>query len=545
MAQPTRYDQELVTKYTKMGFWDQLTVSHYWDRNAREFPEREAFVDPYKRLTWKQSVQQVNRLALSLLELGIKKDEVIFCQLPNWFEALLCRAACEKAGILALAAPMTMRHSEVENIIKRVNAVAAVVTGDFYGFDYYQMLVELQPSLPSLKHIIIAGEKVPEGTIALKEMVSRPVEEKYPEDCLEKTRLSGYEICGINVTTGTTGFPKLIEVPENPWKLSGQIAVQKFWITPQDNMGEIIPIVGGPGFIFGWYAAALAGAKVVMLERFDPTAALELIEKERITIVVAVPTQMTLMVRHPDLHKYDVSSVRAFCWAGSVLPYDVAKECEEKFQARITGCYGALDMSCITISSVDDPSEVRWTSVGKAFLGTEIKLVDDEGKEVPQGEVGEVTIRGPHCGSGYYLDPEMTRQTWDADGWGKLGDLGRFDADYNLTIVGRKKDIIIRGGQNIYPGEIESILVTHPKITNVAIVPIPDPVMGEKACACVILKPEEKFTFEEMITFLEERKMARYKLPEYLEVVDSFPLLADQKVDKRKLSSSISARLKS
>ncbi len=220
-------------------------------------------------------------------------------------------------------------------------------------------------------------------------------------------------------------------------------------------------------------------------------------------------------------------------------------EIEEKLGCPIVQSYGAMDSGGMTLHSFNDGAKVRLLTIGKPAGGNEVRLADNAGKEVPEGSAGEILVRGPTLVSGYYKDPEATWQVWTEDGWYKTGDLGKFDEYGNLVIVGRKKDVIIRGGQNIYPVEIENLLVNHPKVSNVAIIKMPDPVMGEKACAYIVPKQGHDFTFEEMVSFLKKNGIAAYKLPERLEIVDALPMVAEgQKVDRKVLEKDIGEKLK-
>jgi non-ribosomal peptide synthetase component E (peptide arylation enzyme) len=218
-------------------------------------------------------------------------------------------------------------------------------------------------------------------------------------------------------------------------------------------------------------------------------------------------------------------------------------EIEEKVGGRLTTGLGAVDFGGVTATQLDDPPEVRLFTVGKACGGTEIRVVDDAGEELPRGEIGEIWGRGPGCSSGYYKDPEATWQAWTKDGWFRLGDLGKVDDQGNITVVGRKKDMIIRGGQNIYPVEIENLLFTHPKVLDVAVVGMPDPVMGEKACAYIVPRPGQDLSFDETVSFLKNKGIATYKLPERLEIIDRLPMVGGQKVDKRRLVEDIQEKL--
>jgi len=288
--------------------------------------------------------------------------------------------------------------------------------------------------------------------------------------------------------------------------------------------------------------------RIVMLEIWDPEEALKLIEKEKVTILGGTPSQIALMLNVPNFDKYDVSSVRFIPTTGSGLPYRIAEEAERKFGCPIINIFGGAETGGIaTFNPLDAPFEHRVATVGKPKPGNEVRLVDEHGRDVPEGEIGEVVFRGPSIAPGFYQDPERNRDDYVDGVWIKTGDQGRWDEHGNLMIVGRIKDIIIRAGQNIFPGEIENLLFTHPKVANVVIVGMPDPVMVERACAYVVPKKDENFTFDDMVSFLKG-KVASYKLPERLETMDELPLVgggsAMAKVDKNILRADITEKLK-
>ncbi|MDP2644838.1 MAG: AMP-binding protein [Desulfobacterales bacterium] len=541
-----RYTQEMEARYTQQGWWGGATFLDYLDRNARQIPHKEALTDSKNRMTFAQVKQWCDRVALGLLKLGLQKDDVVMVLLPNIAEALLLRFALPKAGIIGTVGPMTLRQRECEYALEYVEAKAIFMVPQFHNFDYWDMIQKIRPNLPHLKHIIIAGDQVPPGAISLKEMAQSPLEEEYPPGHLEKTSMGLHDVIALGMTTGSTGMPKFAEMTH--WQTwSGPIRAKAWNITEKDVCAAIASLVGGLGHTIPLFIAPYVGARVVLLERFDGEGALRIIEKERVTVASGVPAQLALMLRHPNFARYDVSSLRVFFCAGAVLPADFAKEVEEKMGCRIVTAFGVLEGCPISLTHYDDPVDVRRASVGRPFPGNEVKLVDEEGRAVPEGGAGEFLVRGPYTAGGLYKDPEGTLKMWGGqkDGWCATGDLGKIDAAGNLHIVGRRKDIIIRGGQNIAPAEVEALLVAHPKIVNVAIVPMPDPVMGEKACACVITKPGLDLTFEEMVSFLKEKGIAPYKLPERLELFDQFPMLADaQKISKRELAAHVAEKLK-
>ncbi|MFC2122711.1 AMP-binding protein [Bacteroidota bacterium] len=544
---PERYTAELAEEYTRKGYWRPITFSHFWDRNALLFPDEEALVDTRKRFTWAEAKQAIDRMALGLVELGIKRDETVLVQLPMCAEQMLLRNALEKAGIVHLSVLRSYRHKEMEHFAKRINAVAIIAPWQLKGFDHLQMIEEIRPHLPNLRQTIVVGDEVPDGYPSLEKMMKTPLEDKYPPELLESRRFQFNEFSWMITTTGTSGDPKLIlHTPcHRVYQSEVWCSIEK--LTSDDVTAVISPSPTGPNNI-AMFQAPMVGAKIVMLEIWDPEEALKLIEKERITIFGSTPAQLGLMLNVPNVDQYDISSMRFVFTTGSPLPYKIAQEAEKKFGC-IINVLGAAEIGGLAVfNRLDAPFDDRVTTVGYPIPGNEVRLVDEEGREVPEGGVGEVTFRGPTMPPGFFNDPERDRTEFVDGVWIKTGDQGKWDEKGQLMIVGRLKDIIIRAGQNIFPGEVENMLFTHPRVAGTSIVGMPDPVMGERACAYVVPKAGQSFDFDEMVAFLKGRGIASYKLPERLEVVDELPLVSRgsgmPKVDKKALLSDITEKLK-
>lgn len=504
MAKPTRYTAELIAEYAKKGYWKAKTLSEWWDFNAERYPQKEAIVDSRTRLTWSEAKRWIDRMALGFLEKGLKRDDLVVIQMTNFVELCLARVACEKAGVLCLPLLRSLRENDMEYILKRNKAKALVIRDEFRDYNYVKMAETIRPQLPELKEVFVVGKKVPRWAVSLSEIIQQPIEDKYPPDYLEKVRYKPTEVSLINSTTGTTGLPKFSEFTAAGRPFFGKGIVDALHLNSDDIVAGLSPAPTGPN-IPTYFAAPMAGAKVIFLERFEAEEALKLLEREKVTVACLVPAQMALMLRHPNLGSYNLSLLRA-CWCtGAVLPYQDGKEFEEKTRAKVMNVYGGVDFGGVVAPSVDDSLDTRLLTVGKPRGFTEIKIVGEKtGKKVGKGEVGEVLGRGPACSTGYYNDLEGTRQSWTDDGWFKTGDLGKFDEQSNLVIVGRQKDMIIRGGWNIYPKEIEDILITHPKVLDVAIVGMPDPIMGERACAYIVPKQAQEIVLNEVVDFLKK-----------------------------------------
>ncbi len=543
MAKPTLFNKAFIDENMSKGLWTTETVADIWDRNAREYPDKEAVVDSQNRLTWSEAKRCIDRVALGFLELGLKNDDVIVTQLPTCVESLLLRVACEKAGLVCIAVIRHARHTEMEYILRFSEAVGVVIPWEFSDFNYFQMIEDIRPKLHTLKHTIVIGDEVPEGAISLKKMTRQQLEKKYSPDHLQKTMYQATDLSLVATTTGTTGFPKLVEYPVCSAVAFGKAIAQGLDLTKDDIMSAFLPAVTGINK-YAYYGCAQVAGRIVMMEKFEAQKALELIEKEKITIIGLVPAMLRMIMRHPDVGKYDLSSLRIRIVSAAPLSHQEALEAEEKLGNPLIITYGGSEFGGIIAPLPTDSSEVRLGTIGLPWFGTMAKIIDEAGNDVPEGEMGDIVVRGPANSSGYYREPEKTRESWDDDCWFKTRDIAKFDKDGNIVLTGRREDMIIRGGQNIFPAEVEKILLDHSKVLEVAIVGMPDVTMGERCCAYVVPKRGEEFTFNEMISYLTQSNIAAFKFPERLEIIGELPMAAEQKVDKKELIKDVSEKLK-
>ncbi len=540
---PIRYTQEMVDEYTRDGYWTDETFYDFYERNVREFGDREALVDSKYRLTWKQAKRLIDGIAQTFVQMGIPKDARIIIQSPNSVYGFLARVASERAGLISLTVYPYLRERELEHFVEKTQAEAVIICYIYRNFNYLEMYKGLQVRFPFLKHIFLFEETVPpeapKNTYSLIKLAEESLAKPIDEALLNARRFNPqWDIGLLTSTTGTTGLPKLVEWPIAPRVCTskGRVAIWK--LTKDDITMAIAPHAGGAAGTLTYFAAPLAGAKTVMLEEFNPEAALALIEKEKATAIGVVPTHLVRMLE-ADTSKYDLSSLRFIRSAGGYLSPQVAEEAEKAFGAAITSDLGTQDVGSVSGCSVDDSKDLRRRTVGRMLPGNKVVLKDEQGNPVPDGEPGILWFRGPHAPAGYFRDPELTATVFDQDGWTTTGDIVKFDQGC-LWILGRAKDMIIRGGQNIYPAEIEGLLNGHPAVASVAVVGYPDREMGERACAYVVPKVGQTLTFEEMKAFLKEKKISAYKLPERLELVPALPTVGDSgKVDKKVLKTQL------
>jgi non-ribosomal peptide synthetase component E (peptide arylation enzyme) len=538
----------MINEFVEAGYWTRELFFDFWERNAREYGDREALVDSKYRVTWAEAKRLVDAIAFTWVNLGIAKFARIIIQSPNSVYGFLTRIAAERAGLISLTVYPYLRQRELEYMLERTEAAAVVIPHEYRKFNYLEMYKELQNQFPHLKMIFLFDDHVPDSappeTYSITKLARQAAEKPVDEDVLKERRLDPIgNVALLTTTSGTTGLPKLVEWPTAPRVCTSKGRVDIWSLGKDDITMAIAPHAGGAAGTLTYFAAPLAGAKTVMLEEFDPEAAVALIEKEKATAIGVVPTHLVRMLE-VDTSKYDLSSLRFIRSAGGYLSPQIAEAAEAAFGANITSDLGTQDMGSVSGCRVEDSKDLRRRTVGRMLPGNKVRLLDkDTGEPVPDGEPGVLYFRGPHAPAGYYRDEELTSTVFDPQGWTTTGDIVKFDQEC-LWILGRAKDMIIRGGQNIYPAEIEGLLNDHPKVAAVAVVGYPDREMGERTCAYVIPKGGQDFSFEEMVEFLKGKKLAMYKLPERLEVVDEFPGVGDSgKVNKETLKKDIAEKV--
>lgn len=541
MALPSRLTPEAIREYLAQGIWEPTTLADYWDWQASRISDAIAVSDGSRSLSWRQAKAWIDATALGLVRLGLARDDVLVIQLPNGNQLPLLRVACEKAGVLSLPVPRTFRQNEMRHCLQYTEAAAVVIPRTYRGFDYAGMVDGLRSELSSLLHVLISADSVPAGAISLADLARGNREDPSNRDVLEARRYDACQVSLISPTTGSTGVPKFAEYTAAARLVYGRAYVETLGLDERDVLAALSPASGGPN-IPVYFAAPQVGARAVFLEHFEPEAAFGLIQREAVSVACVVPTQLAMMVGHASRRRYDLSSVRYWVSVGAPLAPSLAEAAERELGGIVLNTYGAADWGGVVFTSPADSPEVRYFTVGSPRAGTDVRVVDEAGRRAGPGEVGELQGRGPSCSTGYYKDPDGTRRAWTSDGWFPLADLGRQDDRGNLMVVGRKSDLIIRGGQNIEPLEIESHLLAHPRVKQVAVVGVADSTMGERVCACVVLEGGTAPSPDELGDFLRQRGLAPFKFPELIEVMDHLPMVSDTKVDKRALRAAIAAR---
>lgn len=515
-----------------------MTAADFCDHNARVRGESLALVDDRHRLTWAEVKELSDRLALSFLGLGLKRDAKVLVQLPNWAELFLMRIAAEKAGIRLVTVTPAFRRAELSPIVEFTRPEAAVIPGEYRGFDYYDLLGKIRT--PELKHIVIARKYRSPGTLSLETMESELPPGFRDEKQLRESRYTILDVCQLATTSGSTGTPKCVEVPLYTRLLTGWMHLKRFGVAAEDRLAAATSIVTGTADALVYNGGCQAGTSIVLIDHFAPDKTLSVLERERVHVIPLVPTMIVRLMSFPELGRHNLRHLKLIINHGASLSYAQAVEAENRLGCRIVQAFGTVDCGGISASFYDDPPEVRLRTVGRPLDGNETKILGPEGKEVQPGEVGRLFVRGLHTEARFYNNPELNLSR-RRDGFFDTQELCRLDANGHLSLMGREQDLIIRGGRNIYPADIEAVLNEHPNILEVAAVGIPDPEMGERVCCFVVCREGRKVTLSELMSFLESRGIARFKWPEKLEIMESLPKAASgHKIDKRKLKHACS-----
>ncbi|MBV8938078.1 MAG: AMP-binding protein [Alphaproteobacteria bacterium] len=525
------------------------TIGVYFDRVAERFAGRDALIVRHQQIRWTygELKERVDAFAAGLLALGLKRGDRIGIWSPNNAEWVITQFATAKVGLILVNINPAYRVSELEYALNKAGCVALITAAQFKTSDYLGMLRELAPELatassghlcasrlPDLRLVItIAGEST-RGAVRFDDVASLARDADRHRIAALAGELQFDDPINIQFTSGTTGFPKGATLSHHNILNNGLFIAGAMKLTERDRVCIPVPLYHCFGMVIGNLGCLTHGSAMVYpSEGFDPLATLETIAAERCTAVYGVPTMFIAQMDHPDFAKFDLTSLRTGMMAGSPCPIEVMKRAFSLMHlSEVVIGYGMTETSPASFASAtDDPIERRVSTVGRILPHVEAKVVDAEGRIVPRGTAGELLTRGYLVMLGYWEDEEKTREAIDEAGWMHTGDLATIDDEGYCNIVGRIKDMVIRGGENVYPREIEEFLYRHPKIQDVQVIGVPDPRYGEELCAWVRLRDGESATVEEIRTFCQGQ-IAHYKVPRYIKFVDSFPMTVTGKVQK-------------
>lgn len=517
---------------------DVLTVVDLLKSIVGKFPKKEAIFDGTRRLTYEELDKQSNAIASTLKKMGIKKGDHIAVSLPNWHEFIVVIFSIFKVG--GVVVPFNTRYSytEINYILNNARVKAVFSTEEVEGNHLWESYEKIYDSTVHLEYLIsVRSEKT--NTISFDKMLKNGNQEEE-----QYVQIEPNDVAIIMYTSGTTGRPKGAMLTHSNIVKTGVMAAQFLRCTSEDVFLIPVPIFHIFGMVPGMISAIASAARIVLTQQFKAEKVLQVIEEEKVTVHHGVPTMFILELNHPNLENFDLTSLRTGIVAAAPVPSEVVRQVREKLHCEILSSYGMTEASpCLTCCSFDDDDVTRAETVGKAMPGVKLKIIDPvTGETVPQGVIGEIVAKSPGIMKGYFEMPEKTSEVLSEDGWYRTGDLGTFDEKGNLRIVGRKKDIIIRGGYNIYPREIEELFYMHEDVMEVSIVGLPDTVLGEITCAAIKLKVGARVTEKELKEFIKG-KVADFKVPDIIVLVDDLPMTASGKISKLKLQEKLKKQL--
>ena len=534
---------EFAETYRRKGYWQGRTLGQELDDWAQRYGERIAVVSGDERVSYRELKSRAENVAVGLAALGIGPRDRVIVQLNNVPEFFYLVFGLFKLGALPVMALPAHRETEIRYLLEFSEAVAYCSPKSFRDFDYVAMVQSIAPQLPTLKHLLVVGPEAPPGTVSIEAMVrAKP---KNVAEVLSRHVPKASDVAFFLLSGGTTGLPKLIPRTHDDYSYNFRAAAEACGMTGDSVYLIALPMSHNlPLCAPGSMGTFSVGAKVVLAQSPNPDVAFPIIERERVTITAQVPAVTIQWLDSPLRGQYDLSSLKLLQVGGSRLNDEVARRVKPLLGTTLQQAFGMAE-GFISFTRSDDPEELICTTQGRQMTeADEVLVVGLDGEPAALGETGELLTRGPYTIRGYYKAPEHNAKSFTADGFYRAGDLVRMLPSGNLTVEGRVKDLINRGGEKIAAEEVENLILAHASVHNVAVVAMPDAILGEKICAYVVCRPGQSLTLEALRSFLEGAKIARFKLPERLELIDALPLTSVGKISKKHLREDIAAKLR-
>src|SRR5258707_2038394 len=510
------FPPEFARRYRAKGYWQDKTLAAEFAAVFAKYADRVALIDGERQFTYRQVDELTDNLALNLLDLGLQPLDRVVPTLPNIAEFVLLYFALQKIGAIPIAALVTHRYAEISQFVQLSGATTCVYPERQGDFEFAPMIERIRNESATLRHCI--------SLPALKQLIEKPA--KLPRSRLSELKFAPTDPCIFQLSGGTTGIPKLIPRTHNDYAYNSRTAAPVCGVTADSVLLVALPIAHNlplacPG-IQGYF---FQGGKVVLSPTTRPEEMFRLIAKHKVTHIKVVLALLIRLINDPAITRFDLSSLRIIQSGGQRMQPEVRLKTHRLIPSAFVQENFGMSEGMLFFVRLDDPQEVKLETCGRPICeDDEVRLVDDEGREVAPGETGELTCRGPYTLRGYYGVPEYNARQFTPDGFYCSGDLMRLHPSGNYVVEGRKKDLINRGGEKISAEEIENLILGHDSVQNVACVPVPDPELGERMCACIVLHKGRALSFDELIHFLEGKDMAKIKLPERLMILDELPL---------------------
>lgn len=533
------FNEQRRAAYRQQGLWGDASLADYWQQTARAMPDKIAVVDNHgASYTYSALDHAASCLANWMLAKGIESGDRIAFQLPGWCEFTVIYLACLKIGAVSVPLLPSWREAELVWVLNKCQAKMFFAPTLFKQTRPVDLILPLQNQLPQLQQIVGVDKLAPAtSSFSLSQIIA--------DNTSLTTAITthGDELAAVLFTSGTEGLPKGVMLTHNNILASERAYCARLNLTWQDVFMMPAPLGHATGFLHGVTAPFLIGARSVLLDIFTPDACLALLEQQRCTCMLGATPFVYDLLNVLEKQPADLSALRFFLCGGTTIPKKVARECQQR-GIKLLSVYGSTESSPHAVVNLDDPLSHFMHTDGYAAAGVEIKVVDDARKTLPPGCEGEEASRGPNVFMGYFDEPELTARALDEEGWYYSGDLCRMDEAGYIKITGRKKDIIVRGGENISSREVEDILLQHPKIHDACVVAMSDERLGERSCAYVVLKaPHHSLSLEEVVAFFSRKRVAKYKYPEHIVVIEKLPRTTSGKIQKFLLRKDIMRRL--
>ncbi len=533
------FNEQRRAAYRQQGVWGDASLADYWQQTARAMPDKIAVVDNHgASYTYSALDHAASCLANWMLAKGIESGDRIAFQLPGWCEFTVIYLACLKIGAVSVPLLPSWREAELVWVLNKCQAKMFFAPTLFKQTRPVDLILPLQNQLPQLQQIVGVDKLAPAtSSLSLSQIIA--------DNTSLTTAITthGDELAAVLFTSGTEGLPKGVMLTHNNILASERAYCARLNLTWQDVFMMPAPLGHATGFLHGVTAPFLIGARSVLLDIFTPDACLALLEQQRCTCMLGATPFVYDLLNVLEKQPADLSALRFFLCGGTTIPKKVARECQQR-GIKLLSVYGSTESSPHAVVNLDDPLSRFMHTDGYAAAGVEIKVVDDARKTLPPGCEGEEASRGPNVFMGYFDEPELTARALDEEGWYYSGDLCRMDEAGYIKITGRKKDIIVRGGENISSREVEDILLQHPKIHDACVVAMSDERLGERSCAYVVLKaPHHSLSLEEVVAFFSRKRVAKYKYPEHIVVIEKLPRTTSGKIQKFLLRKDIMRRL--
>ncbi|WP_300457592.1 AMP-binding protein [Desulfobacula sp.] len=538
------YKKEDVEIYNKFRWWAGLTLGDILDRAADIHPQKEAFVDKNTRITYAAARDKANRLAIGLLDLGIKPLDRVIVQIPNWNEFVFSYFALQKMGAIPVLAIDRYRQFEINRLVDLSGATAWIVASRYKKTDYLPIIQDVMKDHPTLEHIItVRNDENTSDFSTLETLITHTELTQTRLERLAELRPDPMQVAHMGPTGGTTGAPKIVPRTHNSLITSVDYCA-KSW----DQHTEDINLIAGPighdlSMTKGFLGSMITLGKTIFLDSTTDKDICETIEREKITSIIWVPALAQRLLQYEDLGKYDLSSLKKMHSAGGASHPELVKDVTKKLNMTFYNGYGATE-GMTSITRTTDDIETICTTVGRQTCPYDTyTVIDFNGNPLPPNTEGELVLKGPGVFTGYYNNPEENQKVFTRDGFFQTGDLARIDEHGYITLTGRIKEMINRGGESISTREIEGLILQHPDVVTAAVIPMPDPKLGEKACAYIQLKAGIHATFDDIISFLKSKQASVLQLPERIEFIDAMPYTAAQKLDKTSLRKDLEKKI--